>query len=187
MKQQLQLIQTNQDHDPEQLSMIIDSFRLRLGSTGQLRKESVDYLFSHLLRSFLHTNYQYFMFGYDINQQSEDEEFNQCIKVFKDLGITDNTQIYKLIPIVRRLIQHRERFRNIVVQVYKIKKSFQKSALRVETLLDNFSMHLESEQIGKLITKIDESRKLFQTQLGKRNLSKAENYSRERKKEQGQY
>jgi len=52
------------------------------------------------------------MFGFKEEIQDEDEEFNNCVEIFKEvIGLSENdNQIYRSLPILRNLLEHRNKF-----------------------------------------------------------------------------
>lgn len=85
---------------------------MRLGATGRVRLNAINLFYKLLEKAFLENNYQLFLFGHKDNVFDEDEEFNSCVNIFKKVvGLPENdAQIYRVLPILRNLLEHRNAF-----------------------------------------------------------------------------
>ncbi|EAR85543.2 bZIP transcription factor (macronuclear) [Tetrahymena thermophila SB210] len=143
----------------DELNLVVDSFRLRLGATGRIRQHAINLFFKHMYKSFLENNYEYFLYGYEQNQD-DDEEFNRCVEIFKDtIGLPENdNQIYSALPILKKFLEHRKSFKKAFREMKNIQKEWITKTTSVENLVDKISPLLTATQVGKLIDFIDKKR-----------------------------
>jgi hypothetical protein len=128
----------NKNSEDDNITLVCDSFRLRLGATGRVRLNAINLFYKLLEKSFLENNYQLFLFGHRDDVLDEDEEFNSCVEIFKEVvGLPENdAQIYRVLPILRNLLEHRSKFQKTFLESKRIRKEWLNRTQLIETYFD---------------------------------------------------
>ncbi|CAD8197867.1 unnamed protein product [Paramecium octaurelia] len=138
-----QIIQCNQS---DQAQLLIDSYMMRYGTCGINRKSYMKYAIKNIQRNFLKGNYGLFLISTNNEVNNYDEEFNNYMEIVKQYTkLEDNNLIYKILPIIDKLMNHRK-------MSQKNLKVLQKE---VNETICQFTQSLTSSQLLKLIKGVE--------------------------------
>ncbi|KAL4448766.1 hypothetical protein ABPG74_012855 [Tetrahymena malaccensis] len=171
----------------EQLGYILDSLRLRIGAQGTCRQKAISLYFRTIMKNFMQSTFPYLIYGYQPNM-GEDQEFNRCVEIFKKIcTISDETQVFKFLPYLKKFLEIRTNFKDCFQRMKKIRKSVFKREESIEKLLDGLSL-LHPTQMGKFLKGLDKFRKLREIRLQRKmNSGSQEDFDIDQTQIQKQY
>lgn len=75
------------------------------------------------------------------------------------MGINENnSQIYQVLPLIRKLIKHRQNFVKYVNNIKNIEKELENNSLKIEKIFDFVSETMTPSQLAQFMLKIDLAR-----------------------------
>ncbi|EAS02819.2 bZIP transcription factor (macronuclear) [Tetrahymena thermophila SB210] len=171
----------------EQLGYILDSLRLRIGAQGTCRQKAISLYFRTIMKQFMQSTFPYLIYGYQPNM-GEDQEFNRCVEIFKKIcTISDETQVFKFLPYLKKFLEIRQNFKDCFQRMKKIRKNVFKREESIEKLLDGLSL-LHPTQMGKFLKGLDKFRKLREIRLQRKmNSGSQEDFEVDQTQLQKQY
>ncbi|CAD8122741.1 unnamed protein product [Paramecium sonneborni] len=151
-----QIMQCNQS---EQAQLLIDSYMMRYGTSGIKRKDYIKYAIKNIQKNFLKGNYGLLLISTSNEVNNYDQEFNNYVEIVKKYTkLEDNNLVYKVLPIIDKLLNHRKMSQKYLLQLNQEIKSLKLIQQDVDETLCQFTQSLTSMQLLEFIKGVERSR-----------------------------
>ncbi|CAD8123821.1 unnamed protein product [Paramecium sonneborni] len=151
-----QIMQCNQS---EQAQLLNDSYMRRYGICGIQRKQYIKYAIQNIQKNFLKGNYGLLLISTNNQMNNYDEEFNNYVEIVKKYTkLDDNNLIYKVLPIIDKLFNHRKMSQMFLLQLNKQMKNLKLIQQEIDETLCQFMQSLTSMQLLEFFKGVEQSR-----------------------------
>ncbi|CAD8113168.1 unnamed protein product [Paramecium primaurelia] len=148
-----QIAQSNQS---DQAQLLIDSYIIRFGTCGIKRKDYMKYAVKNIQRIFLKEIMDYCQQVLNNEVNNYDEEFNNYVEIVKQYTkLEDNNLIYKLLPIIDKLLNHRKVSQNYLLQLNIEIKNLKLIQYELDETVYQFTQSLTSLQLVQFIKGVE--------------------------------
>ncbi|CAD8207204.1 unnamed protein product [Paramecium octaurelia] len=148
-----QIIQCKQS---DQAQLILDSYLMRYGTCGIKRRDYFKYAVKNIQRNFLKGNYGLQLISFNKDVKNYDEEFNNYVEIVKkQTKLDDENLIYKVLPIIDKLLNHRKTSQQLLLKFNTEMKRLKLIQQEVEENVNQFTQQLTPLQQIELIKGVE--------------------------------
>ncbi|CAD8111843.1 unnamed protein product [Paramecium primaurelia] len=150
-----QIIQCKQS---DQAQLILDSYLMRYGTCGIKRRDYLKYAVKNIQRNFLKGNYGLQLISVNKDVNNYDDEFNNYVEIVKKYTkLDDENLIYKVLPIIDKLLNHRKTSQQLLLKFNTEMKKLKLIQQEVEENVNQFTQQLTPLQQIELIKSVEKS------------------------------
>ncbi|CAD8120280.1 unnamed protein product [Paramecium sonneborni] len=148
-----QITQCNQS---DQAQLILDSYLMRFGTCGIKRRDYLKYAVKNIQRNFLKGNYGLQLISFKHEVKNYDDEFNNYVEIVKkQCKLDDENLIYKVLPIIDKLLNHRKISQQLLLKLNTEMKKLKLIQFEVEENVNQFTQLLTPIQQIELIKNVE--------------------------------
>ncbi|CAD8194307.1 unnamed protein product [Paramecium octaurelia] len=148
--------QITQCKQPDQAQLILDSYLMRYGTCGIKRRDYLKYAVKNIQRNFLKGNYGLQLISFNTDHKNYDDEFNNYVEIVKkQTKLDDENLIYKVLPIIDKLLNHRKTSQQLLLKFNTEMKKLKSIQQEVEENVNQFTQQLTPIQQVELIKGVE--------------------------------
>ncbi|CAD8078726.1 unnamed protein product [Paramecium sonneborni] len=142
----------------DQAQLILDSYLMRYGICGIKRRDYFKYAVKNIQKNFLKGNHGLLLMSWNKDIQNYDQDFNHYVEIVKkEAKLVDDNQVYKILPTVDKMLNHRKLSQQLLLKFNQDIKNLRTLQQDVEETVNQFTQCLSPIQhldFIKLIEKL---------------------------------
>ncbi|CAD8112233.1 unnamed protein product [Paramecium sonneborni] len=148
--------QIKQCNQSDQAQLLLDSYLMRYGTCGIKRRDYLKYAVKNIQRNFLKGNYGLQLISLNHEVKNYDEEFNNYVEIVKKLTkLEDENLIYKVLPIIDKLLNHRKISQQLLLKLNTEMKKLKLIQSEVEETVNQFTQQISPIQQLELVKNVE--------------------------------
>ncbi|KAL4506053.1 hypothetical protein ABPG72_013814 [Tetrahymena utriculariae] len=158
-------IQSNGEEN--EINLLLDSLRFRLGATGKERITAINYFFKQILDICIPTHFRYLLYTADAEEDMfadnpfSPEQINKRPDWRKELiqyvDINDS-QRQKILKFKKKFKQEKKNLDDLIINLQQIKKSIQEKTYSLEHMVDSLRNYMNPMQSAKFLSFMERNR-----------------------------